>query len=250
MTATRADGLSWAPPPAASAQRKSRCGNSSNAPGQAPSLSWAPYAPPPPPPPRLPTTAQSLSAPPPLAHLQARGSDLRVHFKNTRESAHALRGMSLVKAKAYMQAVIDHKRCVPFLRFNGGVGRTGQAKNEGNSIGQGRWPKKSAEILLGLLLNAESNAEGKGLDTEALYVSHVQVNQAQRGRRRCVWEGGRACVRVGGRVRVVCVFVAGEGAACWRRACSPARKPTVGSQPSAACRWERRARCRPVGGER
>ena len=23
------------------------------------------------------------------------------------------------KAKAYMQAVIDHKRCVPFLRYNG-----------------------------------------------------------------------------------------------------------------------------------
>jgi large subunit ribosomal protein L17e len=64
------------------------------------------------------------------------------------------------------------------------VGRTGQAKNEGNSIGQGRWPKKSAEFLLGLLNNAESNAEGKGLDTDALVVSHIQVNKAQKGRRR------------------------------------------------------------------
>lgn len=43
------------------------------------------------------------------------------------------------------------------------MGRTSQAKNEGNSIGQGRWPKKSAEFLLGLLTNAESNAESKGL---------------------------------------------------------------------------------------
>ncbi len=50
---------------------------------------------------------------------QARGSDLRVHFKNTREASRALKGLSLAKAKAYMQAVIEHKRCVPFLRYNG-----------------------------------------------------------------------------------------------------------------------------------
>ena len=66
----------------------------------------------------------------------------------------------------------------------GGVGRTSQAKNEHNSIGQGRWPKKSAEFLLGLLTNAESNAESKGLDVDTLYVSHIQVNKAQKGRRR------------------------------------------------------------------
>lgn len=54
-----------------------------------------------------------------MRRLQARGSDLRVHFKNTRESAAAIRGLSLVKAKAYLEAVIDHKRCIPFLRYNG-----------------------------------------------------------------------------------------------------------------------------------
>lgn len=64
------------------------------------------------------------------------------------------------------------------------MGRTAQAYNEGNSIGQGRWPKKSAEFLLGLLNNAESNAESKGLDVDALVVKHVQVNKAQKGRRR------------------------------------------------------------------
>lgn len=122
---------------------------------------------------------------------RARGSDLRVHFKNTVETARAVRGMNLNKAKAYLQAVIDHKRCVPFLRFNGGVGRTSQAKNEGNKIGQGRWPKKSCEFVLGLLRNAESNAELKGLDVDSLYVQHIQVNQAQRGRRRTYRAHGR-----------------------------------------------------------
>ncbi len=47
----------------------------------------------------------------------------------------------------------------PCRRFCGGVGRTAQAKNEGQSNGQGRWPAKSCEFLLGLLRNAESNAE-------------------------------------------------------------------------------------------
>jgi large subunit ribosomal protein L17e len=114
-----------------------------------------------------------------------------VHFKNTRESAAAIYGLQLAKAKAYLEAVIDHKRCVPFLRYNGGVGRTSQAKNEGNKIGQGRWPKKSAEFLLGLLKNAESNAESKGLETEGLYVTHIQVNKAQKGRRRTYRAHGR-----------------------------------------------------------
>ncbi len=48
-----------------------------------------------------------------------------------------------------------------------------QAKNHGAT--QGRWPKKSAEFLLQLLKNAESNAEYKGLDTDHLVIDHIQV---------------------------------------------------------------------------
>jgi hypothetical protein len=57
-----------------------------------------------------------------------------------------------------LEDVIAHKQAIPFRRFCGGVGRTAQAKSR-NSNGQGRWPVKSAEFLLGLLKNAESNAE-------------------------------------------------------------------------------------------
>ena len=41
---------------------------------------------------------------------------------------------------------------------------------------QGRWPLKSAEFLLQLLKNAESNAEYKGLDPDHLVIEHIQVN--------------------------------------------------------------------------
>jgi len=97
-----------------------------------------------------------------VAPAQARGSDLRVHFKNSREAAMALRGKGLAKAKKFLEDVLAHKRVIPFHRFCGGVGRTGQAKNEGSTTAQGRWPAKSCEFLLGLLKNAESNAEARG----------------------------------------------------------------------------------------
>jgi len=122
---------------------------------------------------------------------KARGSDLRVHFKNTREGAMAIKKMGLYQAKQYLEDVLEHKRVIVFRRFCGGVGRTAQAKNEGSTNGQGRWPKKTVKVLLDLLRNAESNAEVKGLDIDNLYVSHIQVNQAQKGRRRTYRAHGR-----------------------------------------------------------
>ena len=94
-----------------------------------------------------------------MLHFQAKGSDLRTHFKNTRESAQAIKHMELNKAKKYLEDVLAHKRVIPFRRFCGGIGRTAQAKNESQSNGQGRWPAKSVEFLLALLKNAESNAD-------------------------------------------------------------------------------------------
>lgn len=67
--------------------------------------------------------------------------------------------MHLRKAVRYLKDVIAKKQIVPFRRFNGGVGRKAQAKN--HKCSQGRWPEKSAKILLQLLKNAESNAESK-----------------------------------------------------------------------------------------
>lgn len=110
------------------------------------------------------------------------GNYLRVHFKNTREAASVLRGMQLRKAQTFLNDVCEKKQCVPFRRFNGGIGRCAQAKAWG--VTQGRWPEKSARFLLDLLKNVESNAEAKGLHLESLVIKHVQVNQAPKQRRR------------------------------------------------------------------
>ncbi|XP_038984311.1 60S ribosomal protein L17-like [Phoenix dactylifera] len=126
----------------------------------------------------------------PTKSAKAMGQDLRVHFKNTRETAHAIRKLPLAKARRYLEDVIVHKQAIPFRRFCRGVGRTAQAKAR-HANGQGRWPVKSARFILDLLKNAESNAEVKGLDADALYISHIQVNQAQKQRRRTYRAHGR-----------------------------------------------------------
>merc|ERR1712086_942972 len=102
---------------------------------------------------------------------KTKGSDLRVHFKNTRESAQAIKGMHLNKAVAYLKAVI--------------------AKECKSATSKGRWPEKSCRILLGMLKNAESNAEVKGLDVDALVIDHIQVNAAAKQRRRTYRAHGR-----------------------------------------------------------
>ncbi|KAL5973043.1 60S ribosomal protein L17A [Asimina triloba] len=111
-------------------------------------------------------------------------------YPNTRETAFAIRKLPLAKAKRYLEDVIVHKQAIPFRRFCGGVGRTAQAKNR-HANGQGRWPAKSAKFILDLLKNAESNADVKGLDVDTLFISHIQVNQAQKQRRRTYRAHGR-----------------------------------------------------------
>uniref|UniRef100_A0A3Q4GEZ3 Large ribosomal subunit protein uL22 n=4 Tax=Pseudocrenilabrinae TaxID=318546 RepID=A0A3Q4GEZ3_NEOBR len=111
------------------------------------------------------------------------------HFQNTRETAQAIKGMHIRKANKYLRDVIVKHQCVPFRRYNGGVGRCAQAKQHGWT--QGRWPKKSAEFLLHMLKNAESNAELKGLDVDSLVIEHIQVNKAPKMRRRTYRAHGR-----------------------------------------------------------
>merc|ERR1712121_140586 len=125
----------------------------------------------------------------PTKSCKARGSYLRVHFKNTWETAQAIKKMHIRKANRYLKDVLEKKQIIPFRRFNGGVGRKAQAKAHGCS--QGGWPVKSAEFLLQLLKNAESNADVKGLDVDSLVIDHIQVNLAPYMRRRTFRAHGR-----------------------------------------------------------
>lgn len=93
----------------------------------------------------------------PAKSASARGSYLRVSFKNTRETAQAISGWKLERAKKYLDQVLDHQRAIPFRRFNHSIGRTAQGKEFG--VTTARWPAKSVQFIQGLLVNAEANAE-------------------------------------------------------------------------------------------
>ena len=90
--------------------------------------------------------------------------------------------MKLTKAEDYLKDVLEHKRCIPYSRFDGSVGRTSAAIEFG--LTKGRYPEKSVKLMLNLLQNAKSNAEAKKLNIEKLAIKNVFVNQATEGRRR------------------------------------------------------------------
>jgi len=131
----------------------------------------------------------AATAIPPAKSARSRGSYLRVSFKNTRETAQAINGMKLQRALKYLENVKEQLEAVPMRRYAGGTGRSAQGKHFG--VSRARHPVKSAEFLLGLLKNAEANADTKGLDTGNLIVKHIQVNQAPKQRRRTYRAHGR-----------------------------------------------------------
>lgn len=122
---------------------------------------------------------------------RARASQLRTHFKKMREVGRAVRGMNLKSAQKYLENVLEFKQAVPFRRFTGGCGRTAQAKAFKAPGSQAGWPVKSVKLMLDLLRHVENNGEVKGLDTDNLKITHMQVNQAPKMRRRTYRAHGR-----------------------------------------------------------
>lgn len=50
--------------------------------------------------------------------------------QNTRETAQAIKGMHIRKANKYLRDVVVKHQCVPFRRYNGGVGRCAQVSSQ------------------------------------------------------------------------------------------------------------------------
>ena len=122
---------------------------------------------------------------------KARGTGLRVHFKHTREIMHTIKGMPLAEAKKFLGDVLVKKQAVPFTMFTGGPGRKAQLKQRNTPGSKGRWPIKATKVIQDLLVNAEANAEMKGIDVDDLSIVHTQANRAPTTRRRTYRAHGR-----------------------------------------------------------
>ena len=122
---------------------------------------------------------------------KARGTHLRVHYKHCREIAHAILGRGLKNARQYLENVLEYKDAIPFTKYKSGIGRHSVAKKYKATGDKVSWPIKATKTFLDLITNLESNAEVKGLNIENVKITHANVNQAPKMRRRTYRAHGR-----------------------------------------------------------
>jgi large subunit ribosomal protein L22 len=94
-------------------------------------------------------------------HVRASIRDKSTSHKHAREVAVAIKGMSIEKARLFLEDVIARKIAVPYRRYNNEVAHRSNIRD---GFCSGRYPQKAAKEVLKLLDNLEANAEYKGMD--------------------------------------------------------------------------------------
>lgn len=105
-------------------------------------------------------------------HVRASLREKQISHKHAREIAVAIKGLSIEKARDYLQSVRSFKRAVPFRRYKTQVGHRSDP-----GVMSGRYPQKSTLEFLKLLDNLESNAEYKGMDLDRLKIVNATVHK-------------------------------------------------------------------------
>ena len=105
-------------------------------------------------------------------HDRASMREKKVSHKHTREIAVAIKGLTIEKARDYLQSVLTHKRSIPFKRFKNQVGHRTDP-----GVMSGRYPEKAVTEVLKLLDNLESNAEYKGMDLDRLKIINATAQK-------------------------------------------------------------------------
>ena len=107
-------------------------------------------------------------------HVRASMREKKISHKHAREIAVAIKGLTIEKARDYLQSVIVHKRSIPFRRFKNQVGHRTDP-----GVMSGRYPEKAVTEALKLLDNLESNAEYKGMDLDRLKIINTTVHKGR-----------------------------------------------------------------------
>ena len=103
---------------------------------------------------------------------KAIGKEMPISPKFTREICGLIRGMKVNKAIDTLEGVIALETPVPLKRYNKRVSHK-------QGVGPGRYPKKAAAAVLGVIKSAVANAEYKGLNTDEMVIRTIT---ASRGR--------------------------------------------------------------------
>ena len=124
-------------------------------------------------------------------HVRASLREKTISHKHAREIAVTIKGMSIEKARNYLQAVVNKERAVPFRRYNNEVGHKADT-----GVMAGRYPKKAAAEFSRLLDNLESNAEYKGMDLDRLKIINATVHKGRKIERLTPRAQGRATPKI------------------------------------------------------
>jgi large subunit ribosomal protein L22 len=108
----------------------------------------------------------------PTKHVRSSLREKDISHKHAREVAVAIKGLSIEKARDYLQAVITKQRAIAFRRFNNQVGHRSDP-----GMMSGRYPQKTVKEFIKVLDNLESNAEYKGMDLDRLRIVNATVHK-------------------------------------------------------------------------
>ena len=90
-------------------------------------------------------------------------------LKHSKAIAREIKGETVADATAYLEAVIEGERSVPFRQHNTGVGH----RSDIEGWDAGRYPEQASEEFLTLLGNVSNNAEQQGFDADEMEIIHV-----------------------------------------------------------------------------
>jgi len=105
-------------------------------------------------------------------HVRSSLREKDISHKHAREIAVAIKGLSIDKARDYLQAVVNKQRAIAFGRYKNQVGHRSDP-----GMMADRYPQKSAKEFIKVLDNLESNAEYKGMDLDRLKIINATVHK-------------------------------------------------------------------------
>lgn len=107
-------------------------------------------------------------------HVRASIREKDISHKHAREVSVAIKGLSIEKAREFLENVIARKEAVPYRRYKNEVAHRSNIRT---GFSAGRFPKKAASEFLKLIDNLESNAEYKGMDLDRLRIVSASVHK-------------------------------------------------------------------------
>lgn len=116
---------------------------------------------------------------------KAQAHDLDASYKDLTQICRAIKGLSVSKAYAKLDAAIKGEHAILYTKFNKGSGHRSELGGK-----KGRYPKKECKMVYATLKNAAANAVHQGLDETSLTITHAAAYKQNTFRRyRTFWVG-------------------------------------------------------------